>query len=76
MSHDQPVTIAILGAGNRSLVYSEYALQHPDEMQVVAVADPDEIRRHKAAERFNIPPEACFENGEIFCRQPKMAAAV
>ena len=50
MSHAQPVTIAILGAGNRSLVYSEYARQHPDKMQVVAVADPDEIRRKKAAE--------------------------
>ncbi len=76
MSHDQPVTIAILGAGNRSLVYSEYALQHPEKMRVVAVADPDEIRRHKAAKIFDIPAEACFENAEIFSRQPKMADAV
>ena len=76
MQHDKPVTIAIIGAGNRSLVYSEYALQHPDKMRIVAVAEPDEIRRDKAAAKFGIPAEACFENADIFSRQPKMADAV
>ena len=76
MPHDKPVTTAIIGAGNRSMVYSEYALQHPDKMRIVAVADPDEMHRNKAARKFNIPGHACFESAEIFSRQPKMADAV
>ena len=45
MALDRLVTTAIIGAGNRSLVYSAYALQHPDKMRIVAVADPDESRQ-------------------------------
>ena len=76
MTHDQPVTTAIVGAGNRSLVYSAYALQHPDKMRIVAVADPDELRRDKAARLFDIPSQNCFESAEAFARQPKLADAV
>ena len=70
------MTAAIIGAGNRSLVYSEYALQHPDRMRIVAVAEPDETRRNGAAKRFDIPPQHCFETAEVFARQPQMADAV
>jgi len=76
MAHEKLVTTAIVGAGNRSLVYSEYALLHPDKMRIVAVADPDEARREKAARRFDIPSQSCFESAETFARQPKMADAV
>ena len=57
-------------------VYSEYALQHSDRMRIVAVADPDEARRHQAAGRFDIPSQHCFESAEVFSQQPKMADAV
>ena len=41
------VTSIVIGAGLRGgHVYSQYALDHPDEFQVVAVAEPD-----KSAER-------------------------
>ena len=76
MGHDQPVTTAIVGAGNRSLVYSAYVLQHPDKMRIVAVADPDELRRDKAARLFDIPEQHCFESAEAFAQQPKLADAV
>ena len=36
------VTSIVIGAGLRGgHVYSQYALDHPDEFQVVAVAEPD-----------------------------------
>lgn len=34
------VTIAVVGAGQRGQTYANYALQHPEEAQVVAVAEP------------------------------------
>ena len=40
------VTAILIGAGLRGgYVYSQYALDHPDEFQVVAVAEPDPERR-------------------------------
>ncbi len=43
---DGPITLAILGAGNRGRhTYGRYALDHPAGARVVAVADPDATRR-------------------------------
>ncbi|MAE66559.1 MAG: hypothetical protein CMJ18_20000 [Phycisphaeraceae bacterium] len=55
---------AIVGAGNRSVVYSKYALQHPDRMRIVAVADPDDVRRRGFAQRFEIPAKHCFGSAD------------
>ena len=45
------VTSIVIGAGLRGgHVYSQYALDHPDEFQVVAVAEPDkELRKSFAS---------------------------
>ena len=59
------VTSIVIGAGLRGgHVYSQYALDHPDEFQVVAVAEPDKERRESFAKRHNIPEELCFESYE------------
>ena len=48
--HGGPITLAILGAGNRGRhTYARYALDHPDEARIVAVADPDAGRREALA---------------------------
>lgn len=70
------ITAIIVGAGHRSLLYSQYALQHPDEFEIVGVADPDEFRRSQTAEMFGIPKERCFESAEELAGQPKLADAV
>ena len=44
------ITAIIVGAGHRAILYSLYALEHPDELKIVGVADPDPIRRKKVAE--------------------------
>lgn len=70
------ITAIIVGAGHRSLLYSQYALNHPDEFEIVGVADPDPFRRTKAAEKFDIPRDRCFESAEELAKQPKLADAV
>ena len=57
------VTSIVIGAGLRGgHVYSQYALDHPDEFQVVAVAEPDKERREIFAAKHHIPEELCFKS--------------
>ncbi len=70
------VTAVVVGAGHRSLLYADYSLEHQDALSIVGVAEPDEVRRAKAAERFGIPPERCFKSAEELVRQPACADAV
>lgn len=41
----KPVTLAIVGAGQRGTIYAEYALVHPDLAKVVVVCDSNPYRR-------------------------------
>ena len=34
------IQAVVLGYGNRGASYSDYAVKHPDELEIVAVADP------------------------------------
>lgn len=43
----RPVTLAIIGAGQRGNAYAAYAEQFPEFCKVVAVADPWKFRRDK-----------------------------
>lgn len=70
------ITAMIVGAGHRSLLYGQYALHHPEEFQIVGVADPDPLRRSKAAKMFDIPEERCFESAMELAKEPKLADAV
>ncbi|MGO4695634.1 Gfo/Idh/MocA family protein [Paenibacillus sp. 2TAB26] len=70
------VTVAIIGAGLRGVNYLEYALAHPNELQVVAVAEPVAERRESFQARHNIADNMCFENWDDFFAMPKLADAV
>ena len=70
------ITAIIVGAGHRALLYSLYALQHPEEFRIVGVADPDPIRRRKTAQMHGFGEDMCFESAEALARQPKLADAV
>ena len=68
------VTSIVIGAGLRGgHGYSQYVLDHPDEFQVVAVAEPDKERRESFAKRHNIPEELCFESYEELLGKEKLA---
>jgi predicted dehydrogenase len=70
------VTIAIVGAGKRGQAYAAYANAHPDQLRVVAVAEPRPLLRERLAAEHSIPPERCFESYEDLAREPRLADAV
>lgn len=70
------VTVALIGAGLRGVNYLEYALQHPDELQVVAVAEPKAERRDSFKSRHGLEDEKCFDSWDEFFAVPKLADAV
>ncbi|NJL94871.1 MAG: Gfo/Idh/MocA family oxidoreductase [Anaerolineae bacterium] len=71
-----PIPIAVWGAGLRGHAYARYALDHPEEMRVVAVAEPDPIRRAAFAARFNLPDAACFPDWQRLLEGPRQAEAL
>lgn len=60
------LTAALIGAGNRGCVYSDYSLNCPDELEIVAVVEPNDIRRAEAGERYQIPQENRFTDLDAF----------
>ena len=73
----QTVTAAIVGAGSRGrYVYGEYARRHPEQLKIVAVAEPDEEKRQTFRQQHGILEENCFESYEALFRRPRMAQAV
>jgi predicted dehydrogenase len=70
------VSAIIVGAGHRGVGYGSYSLSHPDELKIVGVADPDDVRREKARAKFDLPAESCFRTAEELAQRPKFADAV
>ena len=72
-----PVSVVLFGAGRRGYEsYGPYALEHPDELNFVAVAEPDPVRRERFAAAHDIPKERQFTSWEEVLEQDPMAAAV
>lgn len=70
----KPITAAMFGAGGRGMyAYGPYALAHPDELNFVAVAEPDDYRRAQFAEAHNIPAENQFPSWEALTDRGKLA---
>ena len=76
MAQHSPLRALIVGAGHRALLYASYAQQHPDEMQIVGVADPRELRRQHVAELYGLPSDRCFETAEEMASYPQFADVV
>ncbi|MEZ4618385.1 MAG: Gfo/Idh/MocA family oxidoreductase [Caldilineaceae bacterium] len=47
-----------------ALTYAAYAQHHPDEVQIVGVADPIPERRKLVADLYDLPNERCFASAE------------
>ncbi|MHA2074752.1 MAG: Gfo/Idh/MocA family protein, partial [Candidatus Hodarchaeales archaeon] len=74
MTSQKMVAAVVIGAGNRGKdVYAKYALDHPNELEITAVAEPNPERRKKLAESHKIPSEYQFETWEQLLNQPKLA---
>ena len=69
----KPITAVVLGAGSRGCTYARYALEHPDELQIVAVAEPRADRRSILAREHHIPEGNCFASWRELLERPRMA---
>lgn len=72
----KPVTAITIGAGARGNVYGDYAIEYPEQLKIVGVADPNALRNERYAAKHNIPKTHCFENWKDVFSQPKFADAV
>lgn len=72
----RPVTAVILGAGSRGTTYAGYAKEHPEELQILAVAEPRTDRRNMLADDLNIPDSCRFTSWDELLEHPRMADCV
>ncbi|MBO0821119.1 MAG: Gfo/Idh/MocA family oxidoreductase [Nocardiopsaceae bacterium] len=71
-----PVSLIVVGAGERGTRYSNWVLRHRDRATVVAVADPREVRRVRVGDAHNISPERTFTDWRPLLGLGKIADAV
>lgn len=67
--------LALIGAGQRGMIYAEYAY-YKKNVQITAVVEPHEGRRAIAAEKFGIPERSCFSCVDDFFAKGKICDAV
>lgn len=70
----QPLKGIVIGAGSRGAdAYAPLLLEQPALGCIVAVAEPDPIRRRNFSRRYDVPDSACFADFEALLAQPLMA---
>lgn len=71
-----PLELVLIGAGSRGTrAYASYALEHPDEVRFVAVAEPDPIRRQRFADDHDLDDDQCFTSWEELLSRGQMGHA-
>lgn len=66
----------MVGAGGRGArAYGPYAIQHPEEVRFVAVAEPDDARRARFATAHDIPSERQFTSWQELAAQQRFGSA-
>jgi len=75
-ANDRCITVVICGCGQRGTVYSNFALDFPDRMKVIAISDPRDSRRERMAKDHSIPSEMQFNSWEMLVELGKIADAV
>ncbi len=70
----QPLDLVLIGAGQRgAIAYASYALAHPDQARIVAVAEPDPQRRRRVADQHDIDDALCFSDWRELAAQGQLA---
>ena len=71
----EAIDAIIVGAGGRGNAYGEFALEHPQEMRVVGVAEPDAFRRERFVRRHDIAPDMVFHDWQSLLKAGEKQAA-
>jgi len=74
-SKKQPVTAVVVGAGGRGMGYAEFAVEQPDRLRIVGVAEPKEYNRQYMKTTHKIPGENVFIDWKDLAARPRMADA-
>lgn len=70
----KPMTAVLIGAGDRGArAYAPYALAYPNELKIVAVADPNKERKEKVQKAHDLKAESCYETWEDMFAAGKIA---
>ena len=69
----KPITAVVLGAGSRGSIYASYAKAHPEELRIIAIAEPRRDRLDALAEEVGVSPEHRYTSWEALLAQPKLA---
>ena len=72
----KPVTAIVIGGGSRGDVYSRYATSYPGSLNIVGIAEPNEFRRNRLGDRFQVVPEHRFNDWNDVFNKPRFADAV
>ncbi|MBU5427082.1 Gfo/Idh/MocA family oxidoreductase [Tissierella pigra] len=71
------IRVALIGAGQRGKdIYGNYALLHPENIEFVAVAEPNKLKREEFCKKHNISDEWAFESYEELFSKDKFCDAV
>ncbi|MGX5689466.1 Gfo/Idh/MocA family protein [Arcticibacter tournemirensis] len=73
---DKAVTAITLGAGNRGMVYGDFAKNNPEELKIVGVAEPIAFRNERYTSIHSIPKKNRFDTWEDVFKRPKFADAI
>lgn len=67
------VQAIIIGTGNRGSNYATRAKEVCPDLEIVAIADPNPVRRDYVQNLHNLPDSACFNDYREILALPKMA---
>lgn len=71
------ISIAVIGAGARGrFAYSSYALNNKEEVEIVAIAEPNEERRSLFVKEHNIKSEFVFHDWKEMLNEAKLADGI
>lgn len=72
----KPVTAILIGAGHRGNIYADYAVKNPNELKIVAVAEPKTERQKQLKQKHKINDVNCFTDWNQIFEKAKFADAV
>jgi len=70
------ISAILIGAGLRGNTYSTHALLLPEELRIVAVAEPDSIRRSEYQKKYNLSDDKCLRSWQDVFNREKWADVV
>lgn len=76
LAASKPVTAVVIGAGQRGTGYSEYALDFPHLLKIVAVADPREAKRETMQKLHSLDDSSLFSSWEELIACEKKVADI